>query len=88
MWLAETAVDLITLAILAQEGVEYTITILASWQAAGYANSTEPSLVRLPGQRSMIVFFYNDLSDPLSYCDAWTDDANKSASSCQRFYVP
>lgn len=85
MWLAETAVDLVTLDILAQEGIEYTI--LAPWQAMGPIDPAEPYLVRLPGQRSITVFFYNDLSGPLSYCDEWTDDANKFASSYQRFYV-
>ena len=85
MWLAETAVDQATLDILAGEGVEYTI--LAPWQAAVPVNPTEPYLVRLSGGRSMTVFFYNDLSGPLSYCDEWTVDANLFASSYQHFYV-
>lgn len=85
IWLAETAVDLVTLDVLAQEGIAYTI--LAPWQAVGHMDTTEPYLVRLPGQRSITVFFYNDLSGPLSYCDEWTDDANKFASSYQRIYV-
>src|SRR5437660_2517599 len=85
MWLAETAVDLFTLDILAQEGVDYTV--LAPWQAAGHIDTTQPYLIRLPGERSITVFFYNDLSGPLSYCDEWTDDANKFAASYQQVYV-
>lgn len=85
MWLAETAADLSTLDILAQEGVQYTI--LAPWQAKGPINPAEPYLVRLPSGRSLTVFFYNDLSGPLSYDDEWTGDANKFASLYQHHYV-
>lgn len=85
MWLAETAADLETLDILAQEGVEYTI--LAPWQAKGPINPAEPYIVRLPGGRSLSVFFYNDLSGPLSFADEWSQDANRFASLYQHNYV-
>ncbi|AKX94621.1 glycoside hydrolase [Moorella thermoacetica] len=72
MWLPETAVDLETLAILAQQGIRFTI--LAHWQARrirplgsdnwqevhGGLDTTMPYQVRLPNtDRTINVFFYN-----------------------------
>ncbi len=57
MWLAETAVDVPTLDLLAEQGVGYTV--LAPWQAAEPIDPTEPYLVRLPSGRRITVFFYN-----------------------------
>jgi len=51
MWLAETAVDLETLDILAQYGVTYTV--LAPWQAATSIDPTEPYIVTLRNGRSI-----------------------------------
>jgi len=82
MWLAETAVDLESLDLLAQSGVTYTI--LAPWQAANPVDMTEPYLVRLPQGRSITVFFYNDLSGAVSYHDDSTADANSFAAQYQQ----
>jgi len=57
MWLAETAIDMEALDLLAQNGITYTV--LAPWQAATPIDPTEPYIVRLPGGRSITVFFYN-----------------------------
>jgi alpha-amylase/alpha-mannosidase (GH57 family) len=80
MWLAETAVDMETLEILARCGVKYTI--LAPWQAAQQdLDRTEPYLVKLSGGRSITVFFYNDpASGGISFEDHLTCDANLFAS--------
>jgi hypothetical protein len=57
MWLAETGVDLETLAILADQGVRYTV--LSPCQAAESVDSTRPYCVRFGGGRSIAVFFLN-----------------------------
>lgn len=73
MWLPETAADLETLGVLAEEGVRFTV--LSPYQAkrirekvgegewrevpAGAVPTTRPYLVRLPEGRSLPVFFYN-----------------------------
>src|SRR5579885_2024518 len=57
MWLAETAVDLESLDVLAQYGIIYTV--LAPWQAATPSDPSEPYRVRLLNGRSITVFFYN-----------------------------
>jgi alpha-amylase/alpha-mannosidase (GH57 family) len=83
MWLAETAVDLETLDILAQQGVTYTV--LAPWQATTTIDPTEPYLVSLPEGRSITVFFYNaPLSGGVSFDWNTTNDANVFAAS----YLP
>ena len=73
MWLPETAVDLETLALLAEHGIAFTI--LAPRQAArvrpvgggewrdvrgGGLDSRQAYRVSLPGGRSLAVFFYDD----------------------------
>ncbi len=79
MWLPETAVDYETLCILADEGIEFTI--LAPWQArAEHLDVTEPYQVRLPGGRSITLFFYHsELSGSLSFDPAATLDAERFA---------
>lgn len=72
MWLAETAADTPTLEVLAQHGVRFTI--LSPFQASrvrstrggpwsdvsgGRVDPSRPYLVRLPGGRSIVVFFYD-----------------------------
>src|SRR6266487_1381993 len=85
MWLAETAVDVESLDILAQCGVQFTI--LAPWQAAGPIDPTEPYLIRLREGRTITAFFYNDLSGSVSYDDGATLDANAFAASYKQAYL-
>lgn len=80
MWLAETAVNLETLEILAELGVRYTV--LAPWQAAEDVDPTEPYLVRLPGGRSIAVFFFHGpLSGIVSFDAAATRNADNFVAS-------
>jgi alpha-amylase/alpha-mannosidase (GH57 family) len=67
MWLPETAMDLTTLSVLAEAGIEYTI--LAPWQASQeHLDPTRPYLVSLPEGRTITVFFYHGgLSGELSF---------------------
>ena len=79
MWLAETAVDLETLDILARCGITYTV--LAPWQAASAIDTTEPYIVPLRDGRSITVFFYNaPLSGGVSFDWNITNDADVFAS--------
>ena len=58
MWLPETAVDLETLNVLAEHGIEFTI--LAPWQAeCEHLDVTEPYRVALSAGKSITVFFYH-----------------------------
>ncbi len=83
MWLAETAVDLESLDLLAQHGVVYTV--LAPWQAAAPVDPSEPYVVRLFGGRSISVFFYNaPLSGGVSFDQDTTSNADLFAAS----YLP
>jgi len=80
MWLAETAVDLECLDLLAQYGVTYTV--LAPWQAATPIDPSEPYIVRLPSGRSITVFFYNaPLSGGVSFDWDTTSNADLFAAS-------
>jgi len=76
MWLPETAVDLETLEVLAEQGIEFTI--LAPWQAdAANLDPTEPYRVNLPGGRSITVFFYHqELSGGVSFDPVLTSNAD------------
>ncbi len=76
MWLPETAVDLATLRMLADEGVTYTI--LAPWQAAGHELDTRrPILVEVGDGRSMVVALYDGLlSAGVSFDPSVTIDAD------------
>ena len=75
IWLAETAVDVETLEVLAEEGIEFTllaprqakaISALGSdeWTevSAGTVDSSQPYVVELPSGRSIAVFFYDGKS--------------------------
>jgi alpha-amylase/alpha-mannosidase (GH57 family) len=65
-WLPETAVDLATLNVLAEEGIDFTI--LAPWQAAGPVVPGQPYQVRLPSGRTLAAFFYDaELSSLISF---------------------
>ena len=80
MWLPETAVDLVTLDIVAQCGIEYVV--LAPWQAKTWPDSAGPYKVRLYYTRSMNVFFYNaELSGSVSFDDSITTDAYDFANT-------
>jgi len=85
MWMAEMAVDIETLDMMAQCGIQFTL--LAPWQVKGTFDSTEPYLVRLKAGRCITIFIYNDLSGAVSYNDAATADANAFAASYQRSYL-
>jgi Domain of unknown function (DUF3536)/Glycosyl hydrolase family 57 len=67
MWLPETAVDMETLNVLAEYGIEYTI--LAPWQAEiDSLDVTEPYRVALSAGKSITVFFYHQgLSTGVSF---------------------
>ncbi|MDQ2904093.1 MAG: DUF3536 domain-containing protein [Ktedonobacteraceae bacterium] len=83
MWLAETAVDLESLDIMARHGVLYMV--LAPWQAAEPVDSSEPYLVRLPAGRSITVFFYNA---PLSGGVSFDWDTTSNADLFAATYLP
>ncbi len=76
LWLPETAVDLETLNILAEHGIEFTI--LAPWQAEGYPlDVTEPYRVALSAGKSISVFFYHqELSAGISFNPGLTINAD------------
>jgi alpha-amylase/alpha-mannosidase (GH57 family) len=76
MWLPETAVDLETLTVLAERGIEYTI--LAPWQAVARGlDPTEPYWVDLPQERRIAVFFYHqELSGGISFNPDMTINAD------------
>ncbi len=73
MWLAETAVDIETLEVLADYGIKFTI--LSPYQAkrfrvlgtktwidvAGAIDGRYPYLCKLPGGKSIIIFFYDGI---------------------------
>jgi hypothetical protein len=79
LWLPETAVDVPTLRIAAEEGVRYTI--LAPWQSTDANLETRrPYRVELGGGRSIIVAFYDGaLSAAASFEPAATADADRFA---------
>jgi len=83
MWLAETAVDLETLDIMAELGVRYTV--LAPWQSAEPVDPTNPYLVRLPSGRSITVCFYNG---PLSGGVSFDWDTTSNADAFAASYLP
>ena len=79
LWLPETAVDLPTLRIAAEEGVHYTI--LAPWQAAESGiDSRRPYRVDLGDGASIVVVFYDaGLSAAVSFEPEATSDADRFA---------
>lgn len=83
MWLPETAVDLETLSVLAENGIQFTI--LAPWQALEEVDVTQPYRVELPGGRSIGVFFYHSgLSTCISFDAASTVNADAFIQNCLR----
>lgn len=83
MWLAETAVDMEALEILAEQGIEFTV--LAPWQAAEGIDTTEPYWVNLSSGRRIAVFFYNG---PLSGDVSFRDDATANADAFIAGWLP
>jgi hypothetical protein len=79
LWLPETAVDLPTLRIAAEEGVRYTI--LAPWQSADAGIDTRrPYRVELGEGQSIVVVFYDaGLSTAVSFEPDATSDADRFA---------
>src|SRR5512136_168816 len=77
MWLPETAVDMETLNVLAESGIEYTI--LAPWQAEHESlDVTEPYRVALSAGKSITVFFYHQgLSTGISFNPNLTNNADE-----------
>jgi hypothetical protein len=80
LWLPETAVDLATLRLLADEGVSYTI--LAPWQAADpELESRRLYRVAIGEGRTMIVAFYDrEMSGTVSFDSGATADADQFAA--------
>ena len=80
IWLPETAVDVLTLRIAADEGVRYTI--LAPWQAATSGLDTRRLYrVELGGDRHIVVAFYEGgLSASVSFESGATSDAHRFAT--------
>ncbi len=77
MWLPEAAVDLESLDLMAEYGIQFTI--LAPWQAAEeHLDVTQPYQVRLPSGRTMVVFFYHQgLSSRVSFDPGATSNAER-----------
>jgi hypothetical protein len=77
MWLPETAVDMETLNLLAENGIEFTI--LAPWQAeSNHLDVTEPYRVALSAGKSITVFFYHQgLSTGVSFNPHLTVNADE-----------
>jgi len=77
MWLPETAVDIETLEILAENGISFTV--LAPWQAQiSNLDTSQPYRVPLPGGSSVVVFFYHqELSNQVSFDPGATVNADR-----------
>ncbi|MFZ5586726.1 MAG: DUF3536 domain-containing protein [Thermodesulfobacteriota bacterium] len=100
MWLAEAAVDLQSLAIMATEGIKFTVLSPyqaqavrpagGQWQDAGGGNldTRRPYRVALPGGKSIAVFFYDG---PLSRAVAFEhilDDGVAMARRIKSLFDP
>ena len=85
MWLPETAVDLETLELCVENGIQFTI--LAPWQVEGKpVHSDLPYKVNLPNGSSITVFFYNqDLSNRVSFDSIATENAD---AFVKNFVIP
>ncbi len=82
LWAPETAIDLETLAVMQECGIEYTI--LAPWQANTRSglDVSKPYWVELPGEKRIAVFFYEDhLSMRVSFDPESTQNADRFVHS-------
>jgi hypothetical protein len=88
MWLPETAVDLETLTVLSELGIQYTI--LAPWQAEpSGVDPTEAYRVDLPNHKSIAAFFYHQgLSTGISFEPALTSNADHFAKEVLANFLP
>jgi hypothetical protein len=89
MWLPETAVDLPTLDDLATAGIRFTILAPhqadrvrpvdgGEWRSVGdHVPPTIPYVVRLPGRRSIVVFFYDGPISRAVAFEALLDDGRR-----------
>ncbi|MFZ5917332.1 MAG: DUF3536 domain-containing protein [Chloroflexota bacterium] len=78
MWLPEMAVDLETLEVMAEQGIEFTV--LSVRQARQSVDVARPYWVRLPAGRRMAVFFrHEDLSNRLAFDPYLTERALRFA---------
>jgi alpha-amylase/alpha-mannosidase (GH57 family) len=83
LWLPETAVDVETLCVLAEHGIDFTI--LAPWQADTSLlqtplDPTEPYQIHLPEGRCISIFFYHrELSSLVSFSPQSTINADEFA---------
>lgn len=86
MWLPETAVDMETLQIMAEQGIEFTI--LAPWQAQeADPDCTQPYLTPLSDGKQIITFFYQkDLSSRISFDAGATVNADSFAENILQSY--
>lgn len=77
MWLPEAAVDSVTLEILSENGIKYTI--LAPWQTEENGlDTTRPYLVNLSNGKTITVFFYQmDISTRISFDPGATSNADR-----------
>ena len=80
MWLPETAVDLESLEVLVDNGIQFTI--LAPWQAKDSSlDITQPYRIRLQNEKEIIAFFYNGfLSSEISFNTSASMEADKFIS--------
>jgi hypothetical protein len=80
MWLPETAVDLETLSVLAEQGISFTI--LAPWQAAiSNLDVRLPYRVHLPGGEICVFFYHQALSTGLSFNPSVSTNADQFIQS-------
>ena len=79
MWLAETAVDLESLDLMADHGIRFTI--LSPYQAKTPIDPAQPYLVKLPSGNTITVFFYNG---PISQAVAFERLLEDGARFAQR----
>ena len=80
MWLPETAVDMESLEVLADHGIQFTI--LAPWQAKDPSlDITQPYRILLRNKKEIVAFFYNSfLSSEISFNTSATMEADKFVS--------
>jgi alpha-amylase/alpha-mannosidase (GH57 family) len=80
MWLPEAAVDLESLEVLADHGIQFTI--LAPWQAKDPSlDITQPYRIHLSNKKEIVAFFYNNfLSSEISFNTSASMKADKFVS--------